>query len=85
MKFKTMRNLSRILLIISLVLFVISCFLFRESEAIRIVLICSTTSIITITTNSLTNEKWACKKCGKMYGVKGWFVNKCPHCNEDLD
>ncbi len=40
--------------------------------------------LIAIFIASLISGRWSCPHCGKRYGPRIWFMNRCPHCSHDL-
>lgn len=33
---------------------------------------------------SMISGRWSCPNCGRRYGPRIWFMNRCPHCSHDL-
>lgn len=69
------RVLSAVLIIIMGTSFFSECF-----SAFSI----SLSILILIFASFFFSNKWSCPYCGKHFGIKIWFHNRCPHCGCDI-
>lgn len=78
-KFRSVLMLCRAMFIISVI-----------STVISILTDCTTVSyisigiLIVIFAMSMISGRWSCPICGRRYGIRIWFMNRCPHCGHEL-